>query len=101
MSSGSPFGIEVSNAKKDRGAPRIIRGLPRNFPGNKAAGAGVLSPSCFANSGRPDAKEHHLSASERTRRFEAIALPHLDAAYNLARWLTRADHDARDVVQES
>ena len=28
-------------------------------------------------------------------------LPHLDAAYNLARWITRNDHDAQDVVQES
>jgi len=28
-------------------------------------------------------------------------MPHLDAAYNLARWLTRNDHDARDVVQEA
>jgi RNA polymerase sigma-70 factor (ECF subfamily) len=28
-------------------------------------------------------------------------MPHLDAAYNLAHWLTRSDADARDVVQES
>jgi RNA polymerase sigma-70 factor (ECF subfamily) len=34
----------------------------------------------------------------RQARFEAIALPHLDAAYALARWLTRNDADAADVV---
>jgi len=34
-------------------------------------------------------------------RFEAIVLPHLDAAYTLARYLTRNDHDAQDVVQDA
>jgi RNA polymerase sigma-70 factor, ECF subfamily len=31
-------------------------------------------------------------------RFEQVALPHLDAAYNLARWLVRSPADAEDVV---
>ena len=34
-------------------------------------------------------------------RFEAIVLPHLDAAYTLARYLTRNDHDAQDIVQDA
>jgi RNA polymerase sigma factor (sigma-70 family) len=33
--------------------------------------------------------------------IEQALLPHLGAAYNLARWLTRDDHDAEDVVQEA
>src|SRR5260370_6698755 len=35
----------------------------------------------------------------RTHRLEQTIMPHLDAAYNLARWLTRNDSDAQDVVQ--
>jgi RNA polymerase sigma factor (sigma-70 family) len=34
-------------------------------------------------------------------RFEQIIMPHLDAAYNLARWLVRNPQDAQDIVQES
>jgi RNA polymerase sigma-70 factor (ECF subfamily) len=33
--------------------------------------------------------------------FETVVIPHLDAAYRLARWLMRNDHDAEDVVQEA
>ncbi len=38
---------------------------------------------------------------EELQRFERVVMPHLGAAYNLARWLTRNDHDAEDVVQEA
>lgn len=38
---------------------------------------------------------------DRVARFEQIVVPHLGAAYNLSRWLTRNDTDAQDVVQEA
>ena len=38
---------------------------------------------------------------DRATRFEETVLPHLDAAYNLARWLAGNDHDAQDVAQEA
>src|SRR5271168_1159222 len=37
----------------------------------------------------------------RQAQFETVMLPHLDAGYALARWLTRNDADAADVVQEA
>ena len=42
-----------------------------------------------------------MSHQRDSRRFGDLALPHLDSAYNLARWLTRDTHDAQDLVQES
>jgi RNA polymerase sigma factor (sigma-70 family) len=39
--------------------------------------------------------------NDHRQRFEALALPHMDAAYNLARWLSRSPTDADDIVQEA
>ena len=39
--------------------------------------------------------------SDKSRRFEELFWPHLPAAYNVARWLTKRDADADDVVQEA
>ena len=36
-----------------------------------------------------------------SRAFEETVLPHLDAAFNYARWLTRSDAEAEDLVQDA
>ncbi|MFM0054481.1 RNA polymerase sigma factor [Paraburkholderia phytofirmans] len=46
-------------------------------------------------------RAHGESEAARSRRFQQMALPHLDAAYNLARWLCGNASDADDVVQEA
>ena len=40
-------------------------------------------------------------SGEKIARFETLVLPHLDAAFNLARWMTRNTSDAEDVAQEA
>ena len=42
-----------------------------------------------------------VAASSRDGDFEAVVLPHLDAAHNLARWLMRDSAAAEDVLQEA
>ena len=49
-----------------------------------------------------DKAVNRLAGSHSGREsFEEVVLPHLDAAYRLARWMTRNEHDAEDVVQEA
>lgn len=42
-----------------------------------------------------------MTVSQKELRFQAIALPHIDSAFNLARWLAHSKEDAEDIVQEA
>jgi len=42
-----------------------------------------------------------LTEQTKAGRFREVVLVHLDAAYNLARWLSRSDTDAEDIVQDA
>lgn len=42
-----------------------------------------------------------MSSGTKQARFEREVMPHLDAAYNLARWLLHDPHDAEDAAQEA
>jgi RNA polymerase sigma-70 factor (ECF subfamily) len=62
------------------------------------------SRGCQLSSLEGACKENSADAAQETTQplnFEEQMLPHLDAAYNLARWLMRNEEDAEDVVQES
>jgi RNA polymerase sigma-70 factor (ECF subfamily) len=54
----------------------------------------------FGQPVKPPPKDNPKDSPKDDRIAEAV-LPHLDAAYNFARWLSRNDHDAEDVVQEA
>lgn len=42
-----------------------------------------------------------MTASEKKQRFQALVLPHLHSAFNLACWLSHSSQDAEDIVQEA
>ena len=65
-------------------------------------GAGIKLPYLrFIRNDGEYAREKRLSDQNQLTAFNEAVLPHFDAAYNLARWLTRNDQDAEDIVQEA
>jgi RNA polymerase sigma-70 factor (ECF subfamily) len=80
------FGTSARTAKQQEENP-ATQGIGHSYGGQASfAGASVNVA---------------IGSESRLRLFEEVILPHLNAAYNLARWLTRNEHDAQDVVQES
>ena len=75
---------------KERGERSATNGNRRSYSRGDAA----ASDACIVYNSE-------INPESRLRLFEEIILPHLNAAYNLARWLTRNEHDAQDVVQEA
>jgi RNA polymerase sigma-70 factor (ECF subfamily) len=59
-----------------------------------------VTPSAVRNGPATDARDSDLPRTSAGT-FEEIVLPHLDAAYRLAQWLTGRNHDAEDLVQEA
>ncbi len=68
----------------------------RKVSGNKSGGLTVYRVR-DGNEEMADATPQAVAAG----RFERVVMPHLDAAYNLARWLVRNTQDAEDIVQEA
>jgi RNA polymerase sigma-70 factor (ECF subfamily) len=78
--------FDIQLPKRFVDSPRVPEySLGESSGGNKTVGGVVLT----------------LGGQDKLARFEQVILPHLDAAYNLARWLTRNEDDARDMVQEA
>src|ERR1700756_5452881 len=66
------------------------------FSGNKTAEDRVWIINGSKSGSMPLVEEQ-----DKLARFEQSIMPHMNAAYNLARWLSSNDSDAKDVVQES
>jgi RNA polymerase sigma factor (sigma-70 family) len=73
----------------------LSRGLQMQFVDVQSTGSGPSSSRSLQDT------DTRKSASEDYARFTSVVMPHLDAAYNLAHWLTGNRTDAEDVVQDA
>jgi RNA polymerase sigma-70 factor (ECF subfamily) len=84
-------GVKINGSEKE-GPERVA---PHGDPGP------IAGRMCSGPKARDHMSNSEMDQPGKLKSFEEIILPHLNAAYNLARWLTRNDQDAQDVVQES
>src|SRR5580700_5843784 len=57
--------------------------------------------SSVSSAPQQETTEKRISSADANARFRSVVLPHLDAAYALARWLTGSRADSEDVVQDA
>lgn len=77
--------------------------LHENSPESATVWSGNKIPAkevCITN-GPKSQSTPSVEEQSKLSRFEQHIMPHMNAAYNLARWMSRSDSDAQDVVQES
>ncbi len=85
------MGVEITRSENER---------PERFAPNGDAGS-IPGRVSFGPEAREPMTNSEIDQRGKLKVFEEVILPHLNAAYNLARWLTRNEQDAQDVVQES
>lgn len=76
-------------------APEISRRWARICLGNR-----IRTEPVWIAKGQ-ESRSTPLDEHDKLARFEQSIMPHMDAAYNLARWLAANDADAQDIVQEA
>jgi RNA polymerase sigma-70 factor (ECF subfamily) len=69
--------------------------------GNPEFGNKMRARAVYSMSSGVEGKDLDVLDLQERARFEQLVLPHLDAAFNLARWILRGRADAEDVAQEA